>query len=805
MSLLVNYIKTAFRNLARIRLHSLINIIGLSIGFLCFIIILLYVNDELSFDQYHSKADRIYRITSTSDFEGVAERSSSCPAPLGPTLAAEYPGIIDKMTRVFNSWSSEFYIEYGEKSYREKRFFFVDSTFTGIFDLNFIRGNSSESLSAPFTALITESTARRYFGNDDPIGKVIKLEGKTNITITGLIADSPSQSHFSYDFLVSMSSLRMLWGGKMPETWVYNPFWTYVLLKKGSDIEKLKPMLPAFTEKYFYDAEKEHITLGTQPLIEIHLKSALDYEIEPNGNISYIRILTAIAFFILIIACINYINLATAFATRRARETAIRKVSGATRWQLMVQYVGESLFISLISLVLALAAIELVLPYFNSFSGKEIKSDYLYNSHFIFRVILLWMATGILSGIYPALYQSGFSPVTVLRGTSQKSLGNSIGRKALVVLQFSLSIILITASMMAFDQLRYLRTANLGFEKENILIIPVTRSPIVGQYDSFKAELIRKTSVSGVTAVDYIVGTDHNNHEFRPEGYPNDKWQFYPALVIRDDFLEVFDIKIVAGRNYFKNSPTDAMESILINEAMVKHLGWKSNEDALGKKFNSRIGNEKVVGIFKDFNASSLHSKAGPLVLNLKEDPREIRAFTNFVAVKFKPGLDQAAIRQIKETWDAFAPGRPFEYKFLSNELDKLYKEEEYLWKASAILSVLTIIIAAMGLFGLVSFMATQRTREIGIRKVLGAETLQLIKLMTSGYIKLIIISILIAWPICYLAIKYWFNSFAYQTEIKWQYFLASGIISLFLSFVVTGFRAYKASGQNPAKTLKYE
>lgn len=805
MSLLVNYIKTAFRNLARIRLHSLINIIGLAIGFLCFIIIMLYINDELNFDRYHTKADRIYRITSTSDFEGVAERSSSCPAPLGPTLAAEYPDIIEKMTRVFNSWSSEFYIENGDKSYREKRFFFVDSTFTDIFNLNFKRGNPTEALSAPFTALITESTAQRYFGKDDPIGKVIKLEGRTSITITGLIADTPPQSHFSYDFLVSMSSLRMMWGGKMPETWVYNPFWTYVLLKDGLTIERLKPQLPGFTKKYFYDAEREHITLGTQPLTDIHLKSALDYEIQPNGNISYVSILTAIAFFILIIACINYINLATAFATRRARETAIRKVSGATRRQLMAQYIGESLIISLISLIIALAAIEMVLPYFNAFSDKEIKSDYLYKGHFIFRVMLLWAATGIMSGIYPAFYQSGFSPVKVLKGPDQKSHGNSLGRKALVVLQFSLSIVLITASMIAFDQLRYLRNANLGFEKENILIIPVTRSPIVAQYESFKAELIRKPSVSGVTAVDYVIGTDHNNHEFRPEGYPSNKWQFYPALVIRDDFLDVFDIKIVAGRNYFKNSPTDAMESILINEAMVKHLGWKSNEEALGKKFNSRIGNEKVVGIFKDFNASSLHSSAGPLVLNLKEEPREINAFTNFVAVKFKTGQDQSAIRQAKETWDAFAPGRPFEYKFLTHELDKLYKEEEYLWKTSAILSVLTIIIAAMGLFGLVSFMATQRTREIGIRKVLGAETLQLIKLITGGYLKLIIISILIAWPICFMAIKYWFNSFAYQAEIKWQYFLASGIISLLLTLAVTGFRAYTASGQNPAKTLKYE
>lgn len=805
MSLVYSYIKSAFRNLARIRIHSLINISGLAIGLLCFIIIMLYVNDERSYDKYHQKSERIYRITSTTDFEGVAEHSSSCPAPLGPTIAAEYPHLIGKMTRVFNDWSGEFFIEHENKSFREKRFFFVDSTFTGVFDVRILRGSASETLSAPYTALITESTAKRYFGNKDPIGKIIKLEGKTNITITGLIADTPSQTHFNYDFLVSLSTLRMLWGGTMPPTWVYNPFWTYIVLKDGANPKDLETQLPAFTEKYFYDAEKDHVTLGIQPLTDIHLRSSLDYEIEPNGNISHIQILTAVAFFILLIACINYINLATAFATRRSRETAIRKVSGATTKQLILQYIGESLLITLIAMIIALALIELALPAFNSFSGKEIKSGYLYQSAFSFRILLLWLGTGILSGLYPAFYQSGFDPLKVLKGTNHHSSGHSFGRKVLVVLQFSLSVMLITASMIAFDQLNYMRNAGLGFEKDNILIIPVSRSPVVKQYESFKTALLQKPGITGVTAVDYIVGTDHNNHEFRPEGYPEGKWQFYPALVIRDDFVEIFDIKILAGRNYFKESKTEEMESILINEAMVKHLGWKSNADAIGKKFFSRTGNEKVVGVFQNFNASSLHSKAGPLVLNLKEDPREINAFTNFLAVKFEPGKSKVALAGIKETWDELAPGRPFEYKFLRNELDKLYSSEEYLGKASAILSVLTILIAAMGLFGLVSFMAAQRTREIGIRKVLGAETFQMIKLLTTGYLKLVFLSILIAWPLTYFVIDYWLRSFAYHTAIKWYYFLISGLVSLAITLLITSIRAYKASGQNPAITLKYE
>lgn len=805
MSLLLNYLKSSLRNLVRLRIHSLINITGLAIGLSCFILIMLYVNDEINFDRHHSKADRIFRMVSTSDFEGVAERSSSCPAPLGPTIAQEYPEVIEKMTRIFNDWSSEFYIEYNEKGYREKKFFFVDSTFTDVFDVDIIRGNSKDALSVPYTALITESTAKRYFGKGDPIGKIIKLEGKTNITITGVIRDTPPQSHFSYDFLVSMSTLRMLWGGKMPPTWVYNPFWTYILIKPNADIHLLEAKLPAFTQKYFYDAEKDHIKLTIQALTDIHLRSFLDYEIEPNGKIAYIRILTAVAFFILLIAAINYINLSTAFASRRSRETAIRKVSGATSRQLLGQYLLESLLITLIALILSLAIIELLLPWFNIFAEKEILSSAIYSWEFLLKLLATWLITGILSGLYPAIYLSAYKPACVLKSRDGSRPGHPMGRKIMVVLQFTLSIMLITASMMAFDQLQYLRNTDLGFDKENIIFIPVTRSPIIKQYESFRSDILNQPGIIGVTAVDYILGTDHNNHEFRPEGYPDKQWQFYPALVIRDDFIDLFDIKIVAGRDYNKNSKTDPMEAILINEAMVKHLGWKSNEDAIGKKFYSRIGREKVIGVFRNFHAGSLHRKSGPMVLNLKEDPREVEVFTNFVAVKLTSGNQMMSIQKIRKIWDSYAPGRPFEYKYLNNELNKLYREEEYLGKSSAILSVLTILIAAMGLFGLVSFMAVQRTREISIRKVLGASTLSLVKLLISGYLWLVFISNLIAWPMAYLVVDYWFRSFAYRTTIKWEYFIFSGLISLVLTIVITGLRAFHTSGLNPAVTLKYE
>jgi putative ABC transport system permease protein len=796
--------KSALRNISRLKLHSVINITGLSIGFTGFIIILLYVNDEKSYDRYHSNANEIVRVINTSDFDGVAERSVSCPAPLGPTIQQEFPHLIANMTRIYNDWSSEYFIEYEDKGFKEDRFFFVDSTFTDIFDVEFLSGSAADALSKPFTAIITETTAVRYFGDKDPIGKIIKMEGRVNITITGVVADTPPQSHFSYDILVSMSTLRMLWGGNMPKTWVYNPFWTYLKLNNESMAADLEPQLPAFIQKYFYDAEKDHVTLSLQKLTDIHLRSELDYEIEPNGKISYVRILTIVAAFILLIAIINYINLTTAFAIRRSRETAIRKVSGATAPQLIVQFLGESLLMAFFSILISLAAIELILPFFNSFAYKNIDSGILYSSAFFPGIILLWLGTGLLSGIYPAFYQSGSKPIGVLKGRSNQS-SNAFSRKALVVIQFTLSITLITSSMMAFDQLSYLRKADLGFSKDNIIMVPVKRSPVTVKYEAFRDELLNSPFISGVTAVDYIIGTDHNNHEFKPDGYPIDKWQFYPTLVVRDDFLKVFDIKMVAGRDYIKNSKTDPMEAILINEAMVKHLGWKSNEDALGKRFHSRIGNEKVVGVFRNFNASSLHSKAGPLVLNVKEEPREIAIFTNYVVVKAANGKSAEALKKIEETWKEFSPGRPFSYTILNGEIDKLYREEEYLGEATAILALLTILIAGIGLFGLVSFMAMQRTREIGIRKVMGASPYNLVKLLTSGFMKLVGISILLAWPLSYFIIDRWFDNFAYRTGMKWQFFILAGVISLLLTVTITGIKALNASRLNPSETLKYE
>ncbi|MCX6235082.1 MAG: ABC transporter permease [Bacteroidetes bacterium] len=778
---------------------------ALTIGMTSFILIFLYILDEKSYDRQNVNARNIYRIVSVYDFQGVGERSSSCPFPLGPTLKMEYPDLIKNMVRFYNNWSTPYFVQYGEKSFNENRLFFVDSTVFDVFTIPFIRGNPKTSLAEPGTVVITQSTAKRYFGDEDPLGKSLRIQEYFSVTVTGIIEDPSSQSHFTYDFLVSMSTIREINKGAEPKTWVWNPYWTYVLLNDNVKPEILDAKFDGFIKKYFYDAEKEHITLYLQPLLDIHLKSDLDYEIEQNGNITYIRILTIIAVFILVIACINFINLSTAMAGRRAMEIGMKKVFGSYPKQMIVQFISETVVICVISLLISLALVEIILPFFNFFTDKNITSNYFYDIRKIIILVTLAIITGLVSGLYPAFYLSQFAPVRILRGDLTRGFEGILARKILVVIQFVISIGLIIGTLIAYQQIRYISNADLGFRNRNIIYIPVGLNPIVRHYDAVKGELLKSPDILYVTASDYIIGTQYNRHEFRPEGYPEDQWQYYPTLVIRGDFVKTFDIQIVAGRDYDKNSLTDPEKSILINESMVKYLGWKSNSDAIGKRFKSFNGDEKVIGVFKDFHAGSLHYPISPLVLNLKEDDWEINYYTRYLVVRYAPGKLREVLPYIKGVWDEFEPDRPFEYKVLDNELKKLYKEEYVLAKLSLILTILVILIAMMGLFGLASFEVFQRTKELGMRRVLGANLIDISVLLMRKFHKLILISILIAWPLTYLMLRYWLNHFAYHTSLNVWGFILSGLISFLITLVVILFKAISATYKIPVKQLRSE
>lgn len=799
-----NYLKIAFRNIIKHKFYSLINVVGLAIGMASFLLIVLYIFDEVSYDRQHQHADRIFRVINASDFEGVGETSTSSPCPLAPALALEFPESIEQVVRFYNDWNTAYFIEQGEHRFKESRFFFVDSTVFNVFDIPFVKGNPETALLEPRSVVLTQSMAQKYFGDDDPIGKTIKWQEHIDFTVRGIIEDAPRQSHIQYQFLASISTLRVLYRNGMPKTWYWNPFWTYVLLKEGVQPETLDQQFPQLVAKYYPVAQKEKKRLYLQALSSIHLDSDLDYEIEANGNRSYLVILSVIAGFMLLIASINFMNLATATSAGRAREVGIKKVFGADRRNLMIQFLAEALVLSGIALLLALLLMELVMPAFNNFTSKDLSLSLFLNGPMLLLLMGLVLITAILSGLYPAFFLSHFEPVRVLKGSFKSNVKSGIGRKSLVVIQFVISIVLIIGTLLAFDQLHYLRHADVGFNKQQVLVLPVSRTPIARQYDAFEGELLRSRLIKSVTTSDYIPGVDHNNHEFKPEGYPDTEWQFYPTIVVREDFLKLMEIPLVAGRDFSRKHATDAQSAILINEAMVKHQGW-TNQSALGKKFHSHMGQEQVVGVFRNFATRSLHARRTPFVLNIKETPRTVYGFTNYVLIRFEAGHFQQMLAHVQAAWKLFAPDRPFEYSLLDQELDQLYVGENQLGTLVALLAGLVIFIATLGVFGLASFMAEKRTREIGIRKVLGASKSQLVRMVSGEFVYLILIANLIAWPLAWYLLDRWLSHFAYHTQINIWYFLFAGLLALSITYCITGIKALLAARANPAETLKYE
>lgn len=803
--MLRNYLISTFRNFFKRKIYFILNILGLAIGIASFLVIYLYNIDELSYDRQHTKAREIYRLVNVYDFEGVGEVSASSPFPLAFTLLNDYPGTIRNVVRIFNFQAPRSFVEFGDKKFNERYFYFADSTYFSIFDHRFVSGNPGSALDELGSVVITSSTARKYFGNEDPMGKTITFEKGVDLTVTAVVEDVPDQSHFRFDFLGSLSTLRSVYGGSLPATWVWNPCWTYLLLDKHTDPDALEEKFPEFIDKYFFDAEKDNVSLYLQPLTDIHLKSKLDYEIAPNSNINSVYILSVIALFMLVIAIINYMNLATATSSGRAKEIGIKKVSGASRSHLVLQFVGESVILAFIAMIIALILIELIMPVFNSFTGKEIIFQDLLAWHHLLLIFLLGLFIGIVSGVYPAFYLSSFDPLNVLTGKSGNGARRGLLRKVLVVTQFTISISLIIATIIIRNQLNFMRNSDLGFTKDNMIVLPVNRTPAASQFEEYKKKLLQSPHILSVSAMDDIFGAAHNTHEFRPEGFPEDQWQFYPALAVQYDFLKTFDIKLLAGRDYNQENKTDPVNGILINEAMVRHLGWESPQAAIGKKFKSLQGEERVIGVFNDFHQTSLHEPAGPFVLNIKETPRAVQWFLKYMVIRIKPGSNENALAYIEKEWNEVAPDRPFEYFFLSDELAGLYQDEENLSELALLFTLVIMFIAALGLIGLASFMTEQRTKEIGIRKVLGATTLSIIRSMTTEFAILVSIASMLAWLISWLVMEDWLHRFPYQTQMNGFVFIVAALIAYGVAIGIAGFRAFMASHTNPVTTLKYE
>lgn len=798
------YFIHAFKRILRYNTYSLINIFGLAVGLASFIIIALYVIDEYSFDRFHKNADRIYRITSVIDFNGVGEKSSSQPFPMGQAFADDYPDHVETYVRFFNLQKSQFLIRAEKKVFNERRFFYADANVFDVFDFELIKGNKDEVLIKPFTIVITESIAKKYFEDLDPVGKHLQVDNFFDYEITGVIKDIKAQSHLKFDFLASFSSLSYIFKNeKIFQAWVWNPCWTYLLLKTPESAPELEKMLPSFVKKHFKTGENENYRLSLQPITDIHLKSKLDYEISKNSDEKYVRLLMILGFLILAIATINYVNLATASASNRAREIGIKKVSGAGRAQLIGQFLGESMLTVFISMLVAISLVELFLPAFREISGKYITYDFRFKKETLIGLFCIWLFTGFIAGIYPAVFLSSFKATNLLRRDFKLGSRSTNFRKALVLVQFSISVLLIITTIGVFRQLEYLHTADLGFKKNNIVIIDAGYE-ISGKYASFKENLLKESNIQEVTAMNYIIGSSHNTYPFIFENSISKEFQYYPAIFVRDHFVKTFEIDIVSGRDFTEGEKAAGNE-LLVNEEMVRYVGLEKNEEILGKKFHTGWRYEEVVGVFSNINITSLHHQVEPFVIKMARDSATRDFESKYIVIRINQDELASGIRSIEKVWDAMGYERPFEYQFLQDILDAHYSGEDILGELARIFTVLSIIISLLGIWGLTAYITERRTREIGIRKTLGASMFSLVKLINKEFVLIIIISILISWPLSFFALSNWIKSFAYRDFLSiWSFILASMLAVLFAILTISH-KAIIAGRKNPVDAIRYE
>lgn len=803
-----NYLKIALRNLLKYKGYSLINIFGLAVGMASCILILLYVHDELSYDQHHEKANQIYRVTRewfNSDGSPSLHLGHVAP-PIGPLLKNDFPDIL-QMARISDGGNP--LLRYQDKVFQEERFYFADPNIFEIFTLPLLKGDPNNALADPNGVVITPAMAQKYFGSEEPLGKVLNFDNQADLKVTGVMQEIPANSHFHFDFLGSMKLPELVFGEREFKNWGSNNYATYLLFPKDYATENFTKAVPAFIGRHHPDGEKAipQTTLHLQRLADIHLHSQLDSELEANGNIVYVYIFSAIAFFLLLIACINFMNLATARSANRAREVGLRKVVGAERQQLIKQFLGETIVLAFIALLLAVVFVELALPKFNAFAGKELalRSQ---GALFIFGTLLgVALFVGIVAGSYPAFFLSHFQPVAVLKGQKIGSTKSRF-RSMLVVFQFAISIILIVGMGVVYNQLEYCRTKNLGLNKEQIVVLPVNSgAEIARRYPDMRNQLLQHPHISGVAASKRVPsGRLLDSSEGRlSDGEKSTPLEFRIANVRVDhNFIPTYGMQMAAGRNFSTEFPTDSTQAFILNETAVQKIGWASPEVAVDKPFEYGNRKGRIIGVVKDFNYESLHQPITPIVMLIA--PQSF----NSVSVKIRAdrSADVAATLEfIKQKWQAYRPNFPFQYSFLDERYEQLYQSEHRLGQIFGTFSMLAVFIACLGLFGLASYTAEQRTKEIGIRKVLGASVSNIVLLLSKEFTRLVILATLVSWPIAYYAMSRWLQEFAYRINLHQQSgtFLLAAMLALAIALLTVSFQAVKAAVSNPIKALRYE
>jgi putative ABC transport system permease protein len=800
-----NYVKIAWRNLIKKKAYSFINIFGLGLGIACCILIFMYVQDELSYDNYHENGSRIYRVT-----HGSVAKDGSTPypfwvwgnAPIGPALKQDFPEI-EKVVQF--SGRADILLRYNEKLYQEDGVFFMDSTAFDVFSWKLLKGNPKTALAAPYSIVLTESTARKYFGDEDPLGKTLigsDSPGRGSAgdyTVTGIIEDLPHNSHFRFNVLLSLNTFRKS-NPEIFDEWGYVDIYTYFLVNEQFSQAAFNAKVPEFVKRQLKNPESQY-TIKVEPLKDFYLRTTAERQPGETGSLSNIYVFSIIGLFILIIAIINFMNLATARSMERGKEVGIRKSIGADRSSLISQFLGESLIIVLFSTVVALALVVVAVPYMKALTGKEfeIETFVTWQAISVFTAIIL--VVGLLAGSYPALILSGFNPVMILKGVTRSNVGGVNLRRALVVFQFTLSIVLIAGTIIAYFQMNHLLDKDLGFDNKQMLVLDYNYDGDVNsKSELLKTEFEKNPNILSIGFGRSVPGSyyPHAHTEIEtPDGKTEGMGQ--PVFQVGMDFVTHFDLELVAGRSYSREYPTDSMQALVLNEAAARQYGYSNPADIVGKKFSQWGRSGIVVGVVKDFNFASLHRNIEPLTLPFS--PYASR----YLTLKIKPENMTETISAVEEVWKRMVPHRPFLYSFLDDDFNRQYQADFIFRKLFTSFACLAIFIACLGLLGLATYTAEQRTKEIGIRKVLGADLQNIVGLLSKDFIILVVISIVIATPIAWYAMNRWLEGFAYRMEISPWIFVLAGCIALAIALLTISYQSVKSAVMNPVSSLRNE
>ncbi len=797
MAMIKNYMKIAFRNLKRHKSFSFINIMGLAIGLTCCLLIMLYIQYELSFDKYHKNANEIYRIVmyhSGNRLRGT-EWKNSVPGALQASVPEEFSEIM-MATRV-KKW--ERIIKQDGNLFTESDFRYVNPEFLDIFSFPLIAGDPKTALIEPFSLLITEDMVKKYFGKENPLNKVLNVDGR-DYKITGVLKNIPKNSHFTFDFAASFCTIRALvnspkwldgWGGA--STWE-----VYILTKQNIDIKELDSKLTDLLKRNT-DTDNEN-KLRLQPLTSIHLHSKVNFDAPNISDIKYIYLLSVIAVLILLTACFNYMNLSTARSIKRAREVGIRKVVGACRNNLIGQFFGESTLFVIFALIISLIFTYLLIPGFSSFVDLDLNIKMLISGWIITGILGISLFAGLVSGSYPALLLSSFNPVNILKGSFISKSGKSSNfRNILIVFQFTISVVLIICALTTYRQMEFIRTSNLGFQKEHIIYSYAPKT-LVKNFHPFKKELENNPDISEIYGIGSIPTYLPNNSYAVWEGKQEDERLYFSLSYVGYDFLDFFNIELLSGRNFSKDFSTDIDKAWIINETAANAIGW---EDPIGKKFgfDGKNPSGTIIGVVKDFHFNSFHHKVEPIAVHVGN------TFTpsNYFAFKISPENISRSLEFIKEKYKVFSPDSPFIYTFLDETVHQRYQSEQKLSEIFNIFTLIAIFICCIGLFGLVSYTAEQKTKEIGIRKVLGASVKQIIYILSRDFVLWVVLSSVIAFPIAYYSMNEWLNNFAYRVNIGLIPFLLAAALVLMIALFTISFQSAKTALINPVDSLKYE